>query len=518
MREQALQEVECQETIFPVEDWRPETNDERFGHELVSILEDNGYLAYFAGGYARDLVMHKLNGVKFSPHDVDVATSATTEEMKRLFNSQGVKYIEVGAEYGVLKARREQERGASEVEIATFRVEGEYEDGRRPKAEKIEFVTDPEADVLRRDLTINALLFDPIKKQVIDYVGGIDDIKSKTLRFVGQAEERINEDALRMLRYVRFLTRFDFKFSREAQEAIKKNADKIDLVSRERVREELEKTLAQPNFWSTINNLYRVGLLERILPELAQLFKLEQSKERHEEGDAYRHTLEMLRSFGSDEFLSQASKVLGGKTKDYESLAKARPNLVWAGLFHDLGKTQTRRVTTDRQGGEKITFYGHEKVSQEVASGVMQRLRFRKRDSENIAWLAGQHMTMLNFSRMRAANQKKLMLDDRFADLVLLYLGDCLSSWPKNLEEYEKIKKIYLGFRNSAEYKKLKVDGSDKIHLSITGDDVMALGIEEGERVGEILEAVEEATLAGKARNRKQALKLASQLANSHIK
>lgn len=496
--------------ILQMEKWHPKSHEERCGLSVVEALQEHGHQVFFVGGYTRDLLMSEFHGHPFRPHDVDVATGASYDRIKEIMTKKGVKFVEIGAQFGILKAVWEEpglggETQKVEVEIATFRTEGEYADGRRPVAEQIKFVEDPCQDVMRRDFTVNALLFDPVRSHAVDYVGGAEDIRSQNLRFVGDQTARIQEDKLRMLRYVRFLTRFGFQFSKEVQLAIQEHASEISQVSSERVRDELQKMLEHPKFWSSINNLYRVGLLPHILPELSALFKLEQPKEHHGEGDAYRHTLEVLRSFPREEFMSEAKELLKG-VKSYSGMAHNFPALIWSGLFHDLGKSGTQGEKIDKDGNKKITFHKHEENSVGITSEVCRRLKFSNSEREDVEWLVGRHMTVTQFPNMKVSNQKKLMMDARFPLLMLLHLGDALGSFPHQLDEYRSIKKTYLDFIHSDEYKKMTEGGQDtKLVLLINGEDLKGLGLKPGPLYKQILADVEERQLEGELDTKEKA-------------
>jgi poly(A) polymerase len=496
--------------ILQLEKWEPKNFEERLGFSIVDILQKNGNKAFFVGGYTRDLLMHKFHDIPFQPNDVDVTTDARCEEIKKMLTDNGFKIVEINPKYGTLKAFRDEvgedgELKRGKIDVATFRTEGEYADGRHPDPDQVKFVENPMEDVIRRDFTINALLFDPIKKQIVDYVGGIEDVKNKNLRFVGDQDARIKEDKSRMLRYVRFLTKFNFNFSREIQAGIKKQAHDISEASDEGVREEMEKMLQQPNFWSSINNLYRVGILPEVLPELAALFKMKQSPEDHAEGDAYRHTLEVLRSFPGEKFMREAQEIAG--VEKYSELAKKFPNLIWAGLFHDLGKAETQGEKIGKDGKEKITFYGHEEKSAEIASTVCRRSKFSNKEREDIEWLISRHMTITQFPKMKISKQKRLMLDQRFPLLLLLHLGDSIGSFPGRFGDYEEIKKIYLDFVGSDEYKKITENGKDKpVILLMNGSDLKDLGLFPGPKFKIILTDVEDKHLGGEIKNKEEAL------------
>lgn len=500
--------------ILNLENWQLKSPEEKLGIKIVEILQANGHKAFFVGGYVRDLLMNQFHGTPFKPHDVDVATGARYNDIKQMLDEAGMKYVEIGSQYGILKVispKEEKDGGTlnAEIEIATFRTEGEYENGRRPSVEQIQFVEDPREDAIRRDFTINSLFFNPVDGQVVDYTGGIEDIRNKNLRFVGNQGERIADDKLRMLRYVRFLTRYDLPFSKDVRDLISEHSQEIEVVSKERIREEIQKMLEHPKFWSSINNLFRVGLLPYVLPELAELYKVEQSAKHHAEGDAYRHTLEVLRSLTGKKFLEEASEILGAEM-DYTALAKSKPDLIWSALFHDIGKAQTKGQKISNKGEIETTFYGHEQKSEEMSNEICRRLRFPNDEVKDVEWLIGRHMTIMQFPRMNVSNQKKLMLDKRFSSLLLLHLGDSLGSSPSKLETYETIKKIYLEYTKSDEYKQVMENSKDakamSVALLVNGGDLKSLGLKPSPLFKKILSDVEEQQLEGGLSSKEEAL------------
>src|SRR6202162_6171207 len=323
--------------------------------EIVRKLRERGYKAYFAGGCVRDLLLSR------EPADFDVATDATPQQVMQMFPQT----YAVGEQFGVVLvpesngATGAPARQGTTVEVATFRSDAGYSDGRHP--DEVRFTKDPREDVQRRDFTINGMMLDPTTNEVLDFVGGRDDLKAGIIRAIGDPERRFTEDKLRMLRAVRFAARFDYKIDPATMAAIQKLGPKIHQVSCERVREELPKMLTEGQARRAFELLDTSGLLPEVLPEIAAMKGVEQPPQYHPEGDVFVHTLLLL-----DKLRAGASKTLAGSVSG--SVAKT---LALGALLHDVGKPPTFRVAPDR-----IRFDGHVEVGVKMAAEICRRLRF----------------------------------------------------------------------------------------------------------------------------------------------
>ncbi len=410
---------------------------------IVNTLKAAGHEAYFVGGCVRDLYRN------VSPRDYDVVTSARPELVGRLFS----RTIPVGASFGVLLVIEDGEK----YEVATFRTEGEYADGRRPR--KVAFAT-AEEDVKRRDFTINGLLFDPWAEQVIDCVDGCADIDRRIIRTIGNPETRFVEDHLRMLRAVRFAANLDYALEEAAFAAIKKHVKDIKRISAERIREELTKIFTRPGARRGMELLDESGLLAEILPEVKALQGVEQPQKFHPEGDVWQHVLKMLSLLP-------------------EEGADAR--LAWSVIFHDIGKAATRSV--DEKG---VHFYGHSQQGEEIAQRIMLRLRFSGSDMDTVRELIRQHMLFMNVKEMRPSRLKRFLRMPDFHLHLELHRLDCLGSH---------------GMIDNYEFCRAKLAEIPEEELRpprlLTGDDLIALGFRPGPLFSRILTEMEDAQLNG---------------------
>ena len=422
---------------------------------VVESLRREGFEAYFVGGCVRDFV----RGV--SPGDYDIATSAPPDQVIRLFEHT----VAVGAKFGVVVVLE----GGYSYEVATFRSDDIYEDGRRPT--QVHFSSARE-DVLRRDFTINGLLMDPNTNDVVDYVGGRDDIEKKIIRTIGDPAVRFNEDYLRMLRAIRFAAHLDFHLEDNVREAIVRHAPKIREISAERVQEELNKILTRPGAARALEFMAETGLLERILPEVARMRGVEQPPRFHPEGDVWRHTLMMM------EILSE------------ENRPEADAALAWGALLHDVGKPVTR--TEDEKG---VHFYGHVKQGESVAEDVMRRLRFSRVRRETVLDLIRQHMAFMNVKKMRPARLKRFLRMPNFQLHLQLHRLDCLASHGM-LDHYEFCRE------------QLQRTEQGELHPPrlLTGADLLSMGFIPGKQIGEILRVLEEEQLENRIRSREEAV------------
>jgi len=432
---------------------------------LVEKLRKPGFQAYFAGGVVRDILM----GVK--PKDYDIVTSATPDEVEKILP----KTVAVGKEFGVIIAIE----GQYKFEIATFRSEGKYSDLRRP--DKV-FWSDAEHDALRRDFTINGMFYSPVSHRVIDYVGGKDDIKNKVIRFIGNPDERIKEDHLRILRAVRFKNTLNFNYDKRTYEAIKNNAHRIQSVSAERIREELNKMFSSSNRAKALRDLEETGLLKYILPEVNRLKGLPEPKEFHHEGDTFTHTCLAL-----------------------ESLPESAPlYLVWATLLHDSGKYFA--ITFPKQKDDRIRFNKHVKYSAGIASAICRRLKFPNYERKIIVWLVKNHMMMADIPKMALAKQRRWLMNPWFPMLLELSKADSLGIRPVRLNLYKKDLALYNQTKKLLDQENKKA----KFKPLLSGKDLIyEFKLDSGPKIGEILKTLEDAQLEGKIKTKEQALKLA---------
>ncbi len=421
--------------------------------DIARRLQQAGHTAYFAGGCVRD----ELLGL--DPHDYDIATSAKPAEVQKLFpHTQAV-----GAHFGVILV---MEHGRA-FEVATFRSDHEYIDGRRP--EMVTFST-PEEDAARRDFTINGMFHDPVADKFIDFVGGQDDLKSKTLRAIGDPVARFREDKLRLLRAVRFAARFGYEIDPATWDAIKTHAADIHAVSAERIREELVKILDHANRVRGFDLLDQSGLLKEILPEIEKLKGCEQPAQFHPEGDVFVHTRAMLELLPPDAPVAVALSV----------------------LFHDIGKPPTFRYHAHE---DRIRFSGHDRVGAEMTERVMERLRFSRADIDRTVEAVRQHMVFKDVQNMRTAKLKRFMAREGFAEELELHRVDCQSSHGA-LDNYDFLKTKAEEFANEPLIPPPLV----------TGHDLMALGWKPGPHFGPVLEAVQTAQLEGTLTTSEEAL------------
>lgn len=421
--------------------------------EIVRRLRHHGHSAYLVGGCVRDLLLGK------EPEDYDVATSATPDHVQQYFEQT----YPVGAQFGVILV----EIGNKDfVEVATFRSDVSYSDGRHPDA--VRYTQSAKEDVQRRDFTINGLLLDPENDQVLDYVGGQMDLKNGIVRAIGVPARRFEEDKLRMLRAVRFAARFGYKIEDETFSAIRDLAGEIKQVSRERVRDELLKMLTEGHARRAFELLDASGLLGYILPEIKRMQGVEQPPQFHPEGDVWIHTLMLLEQLP----------------------AGVSPTLALGALLHDVGKPATFRVAPDR-----IRFDGHVEVGEKVAADILHRLRLSNDETAQVLALVANHMRFADIAKMKDSTLKRFFRLPRFDEHMELHRMDCTASHGK-LDLYDFTRR------------KLEETPRQEIRPAplVTGNDLIAAGYEPGPRFKEILEAIEDAQLEGRLQSREQAL------------
>ena len=429
--------------------------------DVVRTLRQANHQAYLVGGCVRDLLLGR------EPEDFDVSTDATPDEVMRLFPQT----YAVGAKFGVVlvpvEAPTTNDQRPTTIEVATFRSDGLYSDGRRP--DEVTYTKDPKEDVQRRDFTINGLLLDPLKNdEVLDYVGGRADLAAKTIRTIGEPAHRFTEDKLRMLRAVRFAARFDYQIDGATFAAIQKLAPEVHQVSRERVRDELVKMLTEGRARRAFELLDASGLLREVLPEVAKMKGVEQPPQFHPEGDVWVHTLLLLAGLP----------------------AGCSRTLAVGALLHDVGKPPTFRVAPDR-----IRFDGHVEVGAKMAEEICRSLRFSNHETEQVVALVANHLRFADVKRMKESTLKRFLRLPQFEEHLEMHRRDCLASHG-DLSLYEFARE------------KLAATPPEAIRPAplLTGDDLIAAGYAPGPRFKEMLRAVEDAQLEGALGEKNQAL------------
>ncbi|AXC12883.1 tRNA nucleotidyltransferase [Acidisarcina polymorpha] len=444
----------------------PNSARQRAADAVAARLRADGYAAYFAGGCVRDLLLGR------QPKDFDVATNAVPEVVLDLFPQT----FAVGAHFGVVLVAVEIDGEEIVTEVATFRNDGSYSDGRHPDA--VRFSESAEEDVQRRDFTINGMLLDPevlrtsgdVDTAVLDFVGGRADLAAGVVRAIGDPRRRFAEDKLRMLRGVRFAARFDFSIEEATLRAIQSLASEIKQVSRERVRDELTRMLTEGHARRAFELLDRTGLLQEVLPEVAKMHGVEQPPQFHPEGDVWVHTLLLLEKLPPD----------------------ASPALAWGTLLHDGGKPATFRRAPDR-----IRFDGHVEVGVRIAETICRRLRFSLEETSQILSLIENHMRFGDVHKMKESTLKRFFRLPKFEEHLALHRMDVLSSFG-NLENYEFAKSRY----------EAVPEEEVRPALLVTGRDLIAAGYRPGPRFKEMLAVAEDAQLEGRIASREEGLEL----------
>jgi putative nucleotidyltransferase with HDIG domain len=435
-----------------------------FSISIIQTLRQQGFQAYLVGGCVRDLLL------KREPADYDVATNATPDQVMEIFPET----YAVGVQFGVVlvpllaehSAVNDASTKSNAIEVATFRSDLGYSDGRRP--DEVRFSHDPREDVARRDFTINGMMLDPISGEVLDFVGGRKDLEARIIRAIGDPERRFAEDKLRMLRAVRFAARFEYTIEAETMAAIQRHAHEVQMVSRERVRDELTKMLTEGQARRAFLLLDESGLLQQVLPEISTMKGVAQPPEFHPEGDVFVHTLLLLQNLPQP----------------------CPPTLAWGALLHDVGKPATFRVAPDR-----IRFDNHVDVGVKIAEEICGRLRFSNDDTAQILSLVDNHMRFGHVTRMKESTLKRFLRLPAFDQHMALHRADSLASH-RNLSTYELLRA------------KLAEIPPEKIRplALISGDDLIAEGYLPGPKFREILEAVEDAQLEGRLRSHNEAM------------
>jgi poly(A) polymerase len=449
---------------------------EDFAISIIRALREHGHQAYLVGGCVRDLLLGS------EPADYDVATDATPGEVMRIFP----KTYAVGVQFGVVLVPFPEDRlqfsssAAGDdfdlnhggrgglVEVATFRSDHGYSDGRHPG--EVRFTKTPQEDVQRRDFTINGLLLDPIKNKVLDYVGGQRDLQAKVIRAIGDPAHRFGEDKLRMMRAVRFAARFDYAIEPATFAAIRQLASRIHQVSSERMREELTKMLTEGRARQAFELLDETALLAEVLPEISAMKGVQQPPQFHPEGDVFVHTLLLL------ENLPQPCSA----------------TLAWGALLHDVGKPPTFRVAADR-----IRFDGHVDVGVKMAEEICRRLHFSGHQTEQIVALVHNHMRFGHVQQMKESTLKRFLRLPNFAEHLQLHRLDCLAA-NRSLICYDFAREKAATIPPQAM----------RPTPLVTGDDLIAAGYEPGPRFREILTVIEDAQLEGRLNSREAAMDL----------
>jgi poly(A) polymerase len=433
-----------------------------FATDVVRKLRAAGFQALWAGGCVRD----QLLGLE--PHDYDVATDARPEQVQKLFR----RTVAVGASFGVVEVLGPRTpAGPLKVQVATFRADVSYSDGRHPDA--VVF-SSPEEDARRRDFTINGMFFDPLDNKLIDYVGGERDLRDRVLRAIGDPAERFAEDKLRLLRAVRFATRFALTLEPATAAAIQAMAGQITVVSAERIADELRKLLTDPRRAEGMRLMDEAGLVAPILPEVAAMKGLPQGPPAAPTGDLWGHTLKVL------ELLEPGVSF----------------PLALAALLHDIGKPRTLGRTPER-----YTFHGHEHVGKRLAGDICQRLRLSNAERERVEWLVGMHIYLCDAPRMKPSTLKPVLAHPGIRELLALHRADALACG-RGVEHVEFCEQ------------KLREWSPEELEPAplITGDDLRALGIPPGPLYKRLLDAVRAAQLDGTVTAKEQAIELVRRL------
>src|ERR1700716_3252656 len=432
--------------------------------QICPTLRRSGHQAYLVGGCVRDVLLGK------NPSDYDISTDARPERVQELFP----RSVAVGAKFGVILV---VENG-DEVEVATFRSDIGYTDGRHP--DHVVYADSPQDDVRRRDFTINGLLMDPRTREVLDFVDGRADLRAGVVRAIGDPHVRFAEDKLRMMRAVRFAARFNFRIDPGTLAAAKLLAPQVTQVSPERIREELTKLLTEGAARRGFELLDETGLLQVVLPDIVRMKGVEQPPQYHPEGDVWIHTRMMLEKLQPN----------------------CSPTLAWGVLLHDVGKPATFSPATGP--GTRIRFDGHAEVGTRMAERICREFRFSNEDTEQIESLVANHLRFKDVHEMRQATLKRFVRLPKFEEHLELHRLDCLASHG-SLEAYDFVQQ-FLAKTPPEQVRPPRL---------VTGDDLKVMGIPPGPRFKEILLAVEEAQLDGRFSDRASALEFARSICQS---
>ncbi|MEC8929698.1 MAG: CCA tRNA nucleotidyltransferase [Verrucomicrobiota bacterium] len=420
--------------------------------DIIRRLAAAGHEAYLVGGCVRD----ELRGVP--PQDYDIATSAKPDEVEALFE----RTVGVGKKFGVMMVLE----GSGEFQVATFRADAGYDDGRRPSA--VTFST-ARADAERRDFTVNGLFLDPLTTTLHDWVDGQADLQARLLRTIGDPDARFGEDNLRLLRAIRFAAQLDFQIEPATFTAVRAHAEKIQNVSAERVRDELLKLFRPPHAACGLDLLRDSGLMAQVLPELLPTLDCAQSPEYHPEGSVYNHIRLGLESLPVD----------------------AHENLPWTILLHDIAKPATASTSDDG----RIHFYAHEKLGAEMGAKLLKRLRFPRKQMDDIVFTVRHHMQFKDAPQMRKATLRRMLMRPTFELELEQHRLDCLASHGQ-LDIHRFLK----------DEQRALAEQPTLLPPLVRGQDLIDLGITPGPSLGHLLEAIRDLQLAEKLTTREEAL------------
>jgi len=423
--------------------------------KIVKTLKEKGFTAYFAGGMVRDMLLNREIA------DVDIATDAKPEDVEKIFK----KTHPIGREFGVMLVIL----GEHAFEVATFRGEGDY-DGRKPGRV---FFTDAEEDAKRRDFTVNGMFWDPLEKKVLDFVDGEKDLKKQLIRFIGNPEERVAEDHLRILRGVRFRNLLNFEYEEKTKEAIQNNIHSLQQISGERIRDELSKMMEDENRGKAFRDLEEFGILELLMPELEKLRGLKQPEKYHKEGDCFTHSLASLSSLPKDADVATA----------------------FATLLHDIGKAETIMKVDGT-----ITYPGHAEKGALIAEKILKRLRFDNATRAKIVWLIRNHMPFFDIAKQRLARKHEFFTHPWFADLVLVTEADIRGTEPADFSLWEKVVEEW------------KTHTAEKLlpppqELLSGAEIIHELHVAKGPEVGRLKRILKDAQIEGLVQSREEAVK-----------
>jgi poly(A) polymerase len=421
---------------------------------IVGQLKRAGFKAFLVGGCVRDIAM----GIP--PQEYDIATSATPQDVMKIFPST----VPVGVSFGVVLVLE----GNNKFEVASFRKEEKYTDGRHP--DRVVYSANEKDDVMRRDFTINGMLYEPFEETIIDLIGGLDDIKRRTIKTIGNPDDRFKEDKLRMLRAIRFGAGLEFEIEENTFMAINSLAPLISQVSKERIRDEIIKIITQNHPGNGLRLLRESNLLKYILPEVEKMNGVPQPPEFHPEGDVFNHTCMIL---------DRLYEVTGGDSP---------PELAMGALLHDIGKPDTYTVT------DRIRFNGHDRIGARIAKNICKDLKFSNKQVEIITALVKEHLKFKDVFKMREATVKRFLSMPNFDYHLKLHLADCLASHGLT-EAYDFI------VEKLKDYKEEEL----KPKLLLNGYDLIDMGYPRGPLYSEILESLEEAQLEGIVNNKDDA-------------
>ena len=430
-------------------------NSRELANSICATLQQHGYQALLVGGCVRDILLNR------DPADYDVTTEATPAQVMELFPDS----LGVGAQFGVVLVPRD----GNKVEVATFRCDVGYSDGRHP--DQVVYARAPQEDVSRRDFTINGLLMKHDTGEVLDYVGGRADLAAGVVRAIGESERRFTEDKLRMLRAVRFAARFGYTIDPDTFAAIRKHASEIHSVSPERIRDELTKLLTEGAARRGFELLDDTGLLREVLPEISLMNGVQQPPAYHPEGDVWIHTRMMLDGLP----------------------VGVSPTLAWGVLLHDIGKPPTFRPASET--GDRIRFDGHVDVGVRMAEAICRRLRFANEETEQVKALVANHMKFKDVAQMRKSTLKRFVRQPRFAEHLELHRLDCSASHGR-LDIYQAVQD-FLAATPAEQVRPQRL---------LSGDDLVGMGFQPGPAFQRILTAVEDAQLDGALQTKDQAI------------